>query len=178
MKPETAVEKTPETKPEVAPMSSIFVETEKLFEEMEKIYKTISERAFELFHFRGREWGKEWTDWFKAESEILKHVPTEISEAEGMLKVKLEVPGFKAENLKVSVEPTRLIVNGRYEAKEEKKEGEEVIYTERRTNQILRDLALPCEVNPEKASAILKDGILTLTIPKAVEPTKVEVKNE
>lgn len=176
MKSEAVVKTKAEAKPELP----IFVKAEHLFEQMEKMYRTIADRAFELFSHREPNLGNDWEDWFRAESELLRRTPVEMTEADGALKVTIEVPGFKPEDLKVSVEPLSLMVDGKVETTEEKKEEEKTVYTEYRSNRIFRTLPLPKEVDPAQAKATLKDGILTLTLPVVVteKGTKVEVKTE
>jgi HSP20 family protein len=71
------------------------------------------------------------------------------------------------------------LIDGSVETSEERTE-DKVIYSERRANRIFRSLALPGEVDSTKATAVLKDGVLEVTLPKAVveEKTTVEVKSE
>lgn len=164
-------------KDEAKPVSPIFTEAKHLLDEMKKLKEKISARAFEIFKGRGESPGSELEDWFKAESELLKFVPTEIVDGGDHLQVKLEVPGFKAEELKVSVEPYQLILHGKSETTDEKKEDKQVVYTEHRTNQIYRELSLPSKVDKDKVETSLKDGILSITLPK-VKASEVEVKTD
>ena len=106
-----------------APTSPIFVEAEKLFEQMKEFSQSVARRAYEYFEARGREFGHDLEDWFRAESELMRRVPVEIKEAENQITVRAEVPGFTANEIKVSVEPQRLAISGKSEkAAEEKKE--------------------------------------------------------
>ncbi|MBL8151596.1 MAG: Hsp20 family protein [Blastocatellia bacterium] len=160
------------------PESSLFVKAEHLLEQMEQIYKDISKRAYELFTERGMKHGFDRDDWFKAESEMLKAVPVEMTEVEGNLKARFDVPSFKPEELKVSVEADRLIVSGKSEVREEKKEAEKVVYSELKSNQFMRQMLLPKEVIAEKAVATLKDGVLEVVIPiLQKEEVKEQEKN-
>ena len=146
-------------------LSPIFVEAEKVFERFAEVTKETAKRAFEFFQRRGGEFGKELDDWFKAESEILRPVPVEISQTNGQINVTAAVPGFKPEEIEVSVKDNTLIISGKTE-KEEKKEDESTFYSEFRSNRFFRNLTLPSEVDTEKAEASLKDGVLQLTLPK------------
>jgi HSP20 family protein len=146
-------------------LSPIFVEAEKMFERFAELTRETSKRAFEFFKKRGGELGRELDDWFKAESEILRPVPVEITETDGQIKVTAAVPGFKAEEIQISVKDNTLILSGRTE-REEKKEDENTFYSEFRSDHFFRQLILPTEVDAEKTQADLKDGVLQLTMPK------------
>lgn len=156
---------------------NIFVTAEHFLEDFAKNTQEIAMKAFERFEKRGYQFGHELEDWFKAERELLKKVPIEIKDIDGNLNIRAEVPGFTAENLKVSVEPLRLIIKGETEEKSEKKD-DTTIYSEWKSNKIFRTIDLPHRVEADKATASIKDGVLTLIIPKAAEnkPNEVEIK--
>src|SRR5581483_9097828 len=156
-----------------SPSSPIFVEAEKLFEQMKDFSQSVARRAYDFFELRGRELGHELEDWFRAESEMQRPVPVEITENNEQITVRAEVPGVSAHEIKVSVEPEHLIISGRSEQK-----TEETVYSDRRSRQFCRRLALPAQVDPAKVTATLKDGVLELTLAKAAvsEAVNVEVK--
>ena len=87
--------------------SPVFVEAEKLFEQMKEFSQSVARRAYEYFEARGREFGHDLEDWFRAESELMRRVPVEIKEADSQITVRAEVPGFAANEINVSVEPQR-----------------------------------------------------------------------
>jgi HSP20 family protein len=165
------------TKPETKAASPKVVEVQTIFEDLKNLVKTIEQRAFDLFNGRGGEPGRELEDWFKAESELLHPVLCEVTDADDHLTVKAEVPGFNAQELKLSVEPDRLFIRGTKETMK-KDEKENTVYTERRSNEMFRTLYLPAEVDPEKVTAELKDGMLNMTLPKVkvIKPVNIEVK--
>ncbi len=155
----------------------VFVEAEKLFEQMKETSQSIARRAYDFFEMRGREVGHDIEDWFRAEAELLRRVPVEITENDGRLQMRAEVPGFSADQIKVSVEPRRLMISGAAATQTESSTGQ-VIYTEQRGNGFCRTLDLSAEVDPAQTTATLKDGILELTLAKIAQskPTSVEVK--
>ena len=157
---------------------NIFVTAEHFLEDFAKNTEAIAKRAFELFQKRGYKFGHELEDWFKAEKELLKKVPIDIKEMDGNLNIRAEVPGFTADNLKVSVEPTRVTIKGETEEKSEKKD-DGTVYSEWKSNKIFRTFDLPFAVEADKATAAIKDGVLTLTIPKMAEtkPNQVEIES-
>lgn len=157
---------------------NIFVTAEHFLEDFAKNTEAIAEKAFDLFQKRGYKFGYELEDWFKAERQLFRKVPIDIKDVKGNLNIRAEVPGFTADNLKVSVEPTRVTIKGETEEKTEKKD-EGTLYSEWKSNKIFRTFELPHRVDADKATALIKDGVLTLTIPKMLEtkPNEVEIKN-
>ncbi len=151
-------------------------EFDKIFERMREMQEVISRRAFDLFEKGGRMFGRDLDDWFKAESELLHPVNISIEETDEGLKVEAEVPGFTAEELEVSVEPHRLTITGKREAEKEEKKKGKIVYSERSAERIMRVVDLPVEVNTEKISAVLKDGVLEFMIPKAAPAKKIAIE--
>jgi HSP20 family protein len=148
-----------------------------LIERMNSLYDRIAKRAFEIFDGDGRHHGRDLAHWFQAEGEFLHPLHIEVSESPEALTVRAEVPGFKAEELQINVEPQRVTITGKRETKEESK-TKKTIYSETCSDQILRVVDLPAEVEVEKAKATLKDGILDLEMPKtaAAKTVKIEPK--
>lgn len=167
----------PEAKTSAVPVKITAIGDETLFDQAKEIYEAIARRAFELFDGRGRQDGYALEDWLSAERELLRPVPVEVTETDDRLMVRAEVPGFSDKDLKVSLEPRRLVIAGKVEASSEQKTGE-TLYTTHRSNELFHTLDLPAEVDPAKASAALKQGILELRLPKSTEarPGRVEVK--
>jgi HSP20 family protein len=172
----TALQKAPEIK---EPGALKLVEPQTLFDRINRIHDAIARRAFELFEGKGGFLGRELEDWFKAETEFLHPVHVTISETDDALHVDAEVPGFDAKDLEVSVEPERLTISGKKQTTEETKAGK-TIYKEQCSNEILRVVDLPTEIDTAKVTASLKNGVLALAMPKTAKAkattTKVEVK--
>ena len=89
--------------------------------------------------------------------------------------VKAELPGMKKEDIEVSFHDGGLSISG--ERKSETKEGENAERTERFSGKFRRSITLPTRVESSKVSAVYKDGILTVTLPKAEEakPKQIQV---
>jgi HSP20 family protein len=154
----------------------ILVEAEKMFERLADITKETAHKAFEFFQRRGGELGHEIDDWFRAESEVLLPVTVEVTETDEQINIRAAVPGFKAEDIEVSVRDNILILSGETESRD-KGEDENTVFSEWRSNKFCRQLRLTCEVDAEKVAANLKDGVLQLTLPKLPvrEATQVPV---
>lgn len=155
--------------PTLATASLKLVEPETLFERIRQLQQTIARRAFELFEGRGAQAGRESDDWFKAEMELLHPVHLEVTETDDALNMRAEVPGFEAQDLEVSVEPQRVILSGKRESNEEKK-TDKAVYREQCSNEILRVVDLPAEIETAKTIATLKHGVLELKMPKTARP--------
>ncbi|MBI3894654.1 MAG: Hsp20 family protein [Acidobacteria bacterium] len=154
-----------------------FVPAEELFARMQGVLDRVARRAYEIFENDGRGFGRDWENWFEAESEFLHPVHLDIVEAENALTVRAEVPGFNADQIEVSVEPRRLTISGKRESRSEQKKGR-MVYSDRCSNQFLRVVNLPADVDADKVSATLNRGILELEIPKAAPPKKVSIASK
>lgn len=181
MKPQQKMEPAHRASVEKTPESPIFVEAEKLIERMAELTRAVARRAYEFFESRGRELGGELEDWFRAESELLRPVPATLKETDEKFTVRAEVPGFKANEIKISVNPRQLMIEGSIERSNEEKskeESEKVVFSERRANHFYRSFTLPAEINLTKVAANLKDGVLEITMPKipARPSVGVEIK--
>ena len=150
-------------------------ETGNVLDRMEQVYDSIARRAFEIFDMNGRWFGNELDDWLIAESEILHPMHLELAESDESLTVRAEVPGFSTKEIEINVEPRRLTIAGKHEAKEEGKKGK-TIYCERCAKEVLRSIGLPAEVDSSKVTATLKDGVLNIELPKAAHAKMVRVE--
>jgi len=150
--------------------------TRNFFADMDALTSQIAQRAFNLFEERGAFSGHDLEDWFRAETEILKPVPIEITEANESYTVKAEVPGFDMKELSVEADLNSVYIHGKTEQKKQGKEGKQVKYSEVSANEVSRQITLPSPINPEKASAQLVNGVLELSLPKAAPPKKLEIK--
>jgi HSP20 family protein len=82
--------------------------------------------------------------------------------------IRVELPGMKREEIEVSIQDDALLISGERKA-EEVKEGSEVHRQERFYGKFSRVLTLPTAVDGTKVKAAYKDGVLTVTLPKAEE---------
>jgi HSP20 family protein len=171
MSPQAATAMQPAKAPVAVKQSA----TGDVFDRIQQIYDSIARRAFEIFDYNGRWLGHDLEDWFRAESELLHPVHLEMAESDENLTVRAEVPGFSTKELEINVEPRKLTILGKHEAQEESKKGK-TIYSERCAREILRVVNLPAEVDSLKVSAILKDGVLNIELPKAAHAKAVRIE--
>src|SRR5450756_580684 len=92
----------------------------------------------------------------------------DVHEDKDKFTVNLELPGLKREDINVHLENGSLIISGDRKV-ETMNEGTEVHRQERYYGKFSRALTLPVAVSPDKVTASFKDGILTVTLPKAEE---------
>ena len=87
----------------------------------------------------------------------------------------VELPGMRKEDIEISLHDGMLTIGG--ERKEDSPEGEKTARTERFVGKFRRSISLPTRVDAEKVNATYKDGMLTVTLPKAeeVKPKQIQV---
>lgn len=83
------------------------------------------------------------------------------------LVVKADLPGMTEKDLQISLNQDVLTLSG--ERKSEALEKYTVHRKERPSVRFSRSFTLPSKVDPEKTTAVLKHGVLTLTLNKAAE---------
>jgi HSP20 family protein len=101
----------------------------------------------------------------------------DIAEHDNDYIVKVELPGVAKDDVKITLESNILTVRG--EKKHEKETKEENYHrVERSFGSFQRSFTLPTTVKSDKIDAVYKDGILTVSLPKAEEakPKQIEVK--
>jgi HSP20 family protein len=92
------------------------------------------------------------------------------------LCVEAEVPGVKKEDLEIFAVGNELTIKGRRPPLE----GEKLTHhrQERGTGEFTRVITLPTDVDAEKVEAVLKNGVLTVRLPKAesAKPKQIAIK--
>ena len=87
-----------------------------------------------------------------------------------------ELPGFKIEDIDLSVAGTELQIRGKRAI--QAKESRTLHRQERAAGEFSRTITFPAEIDADKVQAALHDGVLSITLPKApsAKPRKIEVK--
>lgn len=165
----TAVQRTLE------PNALNIVKHETLVDRINSIFNDISRRAYQIFEGDGSRHGHDVEDWLKAEREMLSPVNIEMTETDQAVAIKASVGNFNEKELQISVEPRQLTITGKHEASKEEKKGE-TVYSETIASDILNVVALPADVDAAKASATLRNGMLTLTLPKATKAPSTRIQ--
>ena len=102
---------------------------------------------------------------------------TDIYETEDALMLVMEMPGVGNEHADITLEDDVLSVTGRIDFS--RYEKLQPIYTEYNIGYYRRSFSLsPSSIDEHKISADMKDGVLTLTLPKAerVKPRRIQLK--
>lgn len=101
----------------------------------------------------------------------------DIKENDKEIRLELELPGMKPEEVEITAENGVLTVRG--EKQEERKEGEDNRYQviERVYGTFLRTFQLPQGVDEDQIKAEFNNGVLSLHIPKAAlpQPKRIEI---
>ena len=100
---------------------------------------------------------------------------TDIFETEQALTVVLEMPGVSKESVEVGVENDVLTLTGRIDSS--KYEGLQPLYTEYNIGNYSRSFQISSKIEQEGIKAELKDGVMTLVLPKAEKamPRRISV---
>jgi HSP20 family protein len=89
----------------------------------------------------------------------------EVKENKDSFLFKADLPGMKEPEIEVSLTGGRLTVSGKREAEREDK-GETFYTYERSYGSFVRSFTLPDEIDSDHVQAELKDGVLTIVVPK------------
>jgi HSP20 family protein len=93
------------------------------------------------------------------------------------LQFVAELPGLSEKNVKVSVHNDVIALEG--ERRASVPEGYSVHRQERNSVRFSRSFTLPCPVDAERTTATVKNGLLTVTLPKTHEsrPRQISIRN-
>ena len=100
----------------------------------------------------------------------------DIFETDKELTLLADMPGVKSDSLTIGLNKNVLTMTGEVETPEGKDETD--VLREYETGKYFREFTLSNEIDQTKIDAVLKDGVLRLTLPKveAVTPRKIAVK--
>lgn len=105
----------------------------------------------------------------------------DVKETPENFEVSAELPGWKPENVDISVERGVLTLKGELDESVDERPNQpnntKWHSREIRRTSFVRSITLPTEVQSDKASAYFENGVLTLTLPKAevVKPKQIKI---
>lgn len=142
------------------------------------MFEIIPWRAKKELEVLRREMDRLWEGFFgeRALEPLERWLPAlDLTETKDSLVVKAELPGIDPKDISIDLCGNILTVRG--EKKEEKEEKEESYHlVERSYGSFVRSVRLPVKIEEDKIKASYKDGILKITMPKAEEAKKKEIK--
>ena len=90
----------------------------------------------------------------------------DVFQKDNEIVIKSAIAGVGGKDLDISITNDSVTIEGTRK-EEEKEEDKNYFYQELNWGSFSRKVILPEEVNPDAAKATLKNGILTITLPKA-----------
>lgn len=108
-----------------------------------------------------------------AESRRMAYPPLNISEDEGNIFVRGEIPGVDLKDMEITLTDKTLVIKG-----ERKPEQGKYLRQERPAGSFQRVVRLNVPVDRDKVKAVLTDGILTVTLPKTedIRPKRISIE--
>jgi len=98
--------------------------------------------------------------------DVAPSIKVDVSEGDRAYIVRAEIPGVRKQDVDVSVDGKEVSIGAEVKKRDEQKEGEKVIRSERYYGRVFRSFALDHDVDPAAATAKYIDGVLELTLPK------------
>lgn len=93
----------------------------------------------------------------------------DVAEDADKYTVKADLPGVSKDNIKVDIDGNRVAISAEVKHSEEKKEKENVVFSERYEGKVFRSFTLDYTIDEAKATAKYADGVLELVLPKKLE---------
>ena len=111
-----------------------------------------------------------------AQSDLALAPAVDIFEDARGITVQAEMPGVTREQLNVQADRNNLLIEG--EARIDVPVGMEALYADVNVTRYRRSFSLSGELDTDRTEAVLKDGLLTVRIPKRAEftPRRIEVR--
>lgn len=114
---------------------------------------------------------KEWIDTDYEEGQL----SIDVYQTPNEIVVKSTIAGVKPEDIDISINNDMLTIRGRREMRETIKDSD-YLYRECYWGLFSRSIILPVEIEPEKIEAVLENGVLTVTLPKARSAKLISIK--
>jgi HSP20 family protein len=103
------------------------------------------------------------------------NIPIDVVQKPDEIVVKASLPGVKPEDIEVTVEDNVLTLKAESSKENETHESGYLI-RERSSGTFYRALRLPESVDTDRIHPIIENGVLTITMPKAEEKKKKQIK--
>lgn len=142
-----------------------------VFKELDNLRKEINEA------FRGAGYNRPFGTTFLSPVTTSRFPLVNFSEDEGHVYIQALIPGVDPKDIDLSILRNTLTISGERKPFAEM-EGQIVHRSELGSGQFSRTLELPVDINPDKVSAVCRDGIMQLALAKAehAKPKKISIK--
>lgn len=116
-------------------------------------------------------------DWLEGEDDFEGQLTLDVYQDEDNIIIKSTIAGVSPQDLDISINNDMLTIKGKRQQQAEVKE-DDYFYQECYWGSFSRSVILPMEVETDKIDAALKDGILTIKLPKSrkAKARKIEVR--
>lgn len=118
--------------------------------------------------------------WGGRMSDLLRVPEADVQETENELRVTVEIPGMKPEDIDLDLENNVLTISGeKNQTSEEEGEGNTWHLSERRYGKFTRSFVLPRDLEADRIDARYDNGVLRVTIPKSerARRRRIEIHN-
>jgi HSP20 family protein len=136
------------------------------------------DRLFESFFPRGwmRPFGMGMG--YPSMEQVTRQMPAvDVIDHENDILVRAEVPGCTKDDIDISLSDSTMTIRG-HSGEEHKEEDKDYYYHETSYGEFTRTVALPTDVDADKAQAKLNNGILEVTLPKVETSKRKQIKVE
>jgi HSP20 family protein len=99
----------------------------------------------------------------------------DISENDKEIRVVADIPGVNPDNVDIEVRENWMKISGKVERESESGDDEQPYRYERYMGEFRREFALPVSVKEDQVNAEYKEGVLTITMPKAEEQKRSRI---
>jgi HSP20 family protein len=134
-----------------------------------RLFAPVQREFDKLFDQLGEAWG--------TFAELPLDTRLDVRNTKEGLEITLEAPGVDQKDIKITVEDHVLTISGEKKASKQQIEGDYRV-SERAFGSFSRSITLPRSVDPERVTASMHSGVLTLTASRdgQIEPKRIEIK--
>ncbi len=131
----------------------------------------------EIERFFGDRWPRMFESPFSRASMDVSAPKVDVVDREGEILVRAELPGFKKEEIDLSMNESTVTIKASHESEQEDQD-EDYHRREISRSYVSRTVSLPAEVDGDNAKASFTDGMLELTVPKVAASKRKKVDIE
>jgi HSP20 family molecular chaperone IbpA len=132
--------------------------------------EAVARRAYALFLADGGANGNDLRHWLQAESEVLTRVP-EIKESASWYTISTPLPGFSPEQIHVGIDAQQAVIVADKSHSTEQQDGKTAGSSE---ESFFLIASWPSEVDPDTASAYIRNDSLTVTVKQATPSQRAQ----